>query len=258
MCTAVILRRPEAAWPLIFAANRDEMKARAWLPPGRHWPDRPEVVAGLDQEAGGTWLGVNDHGVLAAILNRMGSLGPAQGKRSRGELVLEALDHAEAAEAARALTHLEPTAYRSFNLLVADAERAFWLRNLGDEDQGESGRIELFELPPGLAMLTARDLNDPTSPRISAYLPQFREAAAPQPEAGDWRSWETLMASRAGDNGDPLAAMTIVTDQGFETVSSSLIALPAVPLSLDAAPLKPLWRFAPGRPDQAVFAPVEL
>ncbi len=259
MCTAIILRRPDTAWPLVFAANRDEMAARAWLPPARHWPDRPQVVAGLDQEAGGTWLGINDHGVLAAMLNRMGSLGPAAGKRSRGELVLEALDHAEAAEAARALTHLDPAAYRSFNLLVADTEHAFWLRNLGDDASAHPGRIERFELPPGLSMVTARDLNDPTSPRISAYLPQFRDAAAPHPETGDWRSWETLLASRtAADDGDPLAAMTIVTDQGFGTVSSSQIALPAVPESLDAAPLKPLWRFAPGRPDQTTFAPVEL
>ncbi|MDH3792285.1 MAG: NRDE family protein, partial [Rhodospirillales bacterium] len=182
MCTTVILRRPGHDWPVILAANRDEMTDRPWLAPGRHWPDRPEVVAGLDREAGGTWLGLNDHGLLAGILNRMGSLGPQAGKRSRGELVLEALDHAEAAEAARALAHLEAAAYRSFNLLVADAERAFWLRNLGEE---APGRVEVFELPPGLSMLTARDLNDETSPRIGGYLPQFRATAAPNPEAGD-------------------------------------------------------------------------
>ena len=259
MCTAVILRRPDTAWPLVFAANRDEMAARPWLPPGRHWPDRPEVIAGLDKEAGGTWLGINDHGVLAAILNRMGSLGPARDKRSRGELVLEALDHAEADEAARALTHLDPAAYRSFNLLVADAERAFWLRNLGDDDPAHPGRVERFELSPGLSMLTARNLDDVSSPRISAYLPRFRNAPAPQPESGDWQAWEALLASRdAARSGDPMAAMTIVTDQGFETVSSSLIALPTVPESLDAAPPRPVWRFAPGRPDQTAFAPVEL
>ena len=102
MCTAVLLRRPGHAWPLVFAGNRDEMAERPWKPPGRHWPDRPEVVAGLDETAGGSWLGLNDHGVLAVVLNRTGSLGPQAGKRSRGELVLEALDHADAAEAARA------------------------------------------------------------------------------------------------------------------------------------------------------------
>src|ERR671934_2012679 len=102
MCSVVILRRPGHDWPVLLAANRDEMNDRPWLPPGRHWPERPWVVAGLDQQAGGSWLGLNDHGLLAGVMNRAGSLGPAAGKRSRGELVLEALDHADALEAAKA------------------------------------------------------------------------------------------------------------------------------------------------------------
>jgi uncharacterized protein with NRDE domain len=117
MCTVVILRRPGHEWPLLFAGNRDEMSNRAWEPPMRHWPERPDVVAGLDKTAGGSWLGLNDHGLLAAVLNRVGSLGSAAGKRSRGELVLEALDNADAEDAARQLAHLDPAAYRSFNLV---------------------------------------------------------------------------------------------------------------------------------------------
>src|SRR5712672_2709720 len=120
MCTLVILRRPEHEWPVIIGANRDEMIDRPAKPPGRHWPDRTEVVAGLDLFAGGSWLGINDWGVAAAILNRHGSLGPATGLRSRGELVLEALDHADAAAAAAALAQLNTAAYRSFNLILAD------------------------------------------------------------------------------------------------------------------------------------------
>ena len=255
MCTVVILRRPNHDWPLILAANRDEMKTRPWLPPGRHWPERPEVVAGLDQEAGGTWLGLNDHGLLAGVLNRRGSLGPQTGKRSRGELVLEALDHAEAEQAAIALSHLDPEAYRPFNLVVADRYRAFWLRNLG-ADNGEG--ISLIEVGPGLSMLTARDLNDGSSPRIETYLPRFRTAAPPDPGSGDWQSWEALLASRLGSEaGDPMGAMTVVTDLDFETVSSSLIALPSQPEFQDPNPRKPIWRFAPGRPDRVEFAPVE-
>ena len=256
MCTAVILRRPGHDWPVIFAANRDEMLARPWLPPGRHWPDRPDVVAGLDREGGGTWLGLNEHGLLAAVLNRMGSLGPQLGKRSRGELVLEALDHAEAAAAADALAHLDATAYRSFNLLIADVEQAFWLCNRGEEGPG---RIELVELTPGLSMLTARDLNDRTSPRISGYLPQLRAAGTPDPEGGDWSAWQEILSSRRGQPAhDPFAAMTIVTDQGFGTVSSSLIGLPAPAETLDEPPRRPVWRFAAGRPDQHPYEAVAL
>ena len=108
MCSVVILRRPGHDWPVLLGANRDEMSERPWLPPGRHWPDRPWVVAGLDQQAGGSWLGLNDHGLIAGIMNRPQSLGPAAGKRSRGELVLDALDHADAREAAAAFAELDP------------------------------------------------------------------------------------------------------------------------------------------------------
>ena len=82
---------------------------------GPHWHDRHDVVAGKDQLAGGTWLGMNDQGVVAAILNRQNSLGPKEGFRSRGELPLEALDHADAASAADALAGINPEGYRPFN-----------------------------------------------------------------------------------------------------------------------------------------------
>src|SRR5260370_16726288 len=76
MCTLVILRRPEHPWPVVIGANRDEMIDRPAKPPGRHWPDRAEVVAGIDLLAGGSWLGLNDWGVAAAVLNRPGSPPP--------------------------------------------------------------------------------------------------------------------------------------------------------------------------------------
>ena len=65
MCTLVILRRPDHPWPVLIGANRDEMIGRPSLPPARHWPDRPELIAGQDQLAGGSWLGINDWGVAA-------------------------------------------------------------------------------------------------------------------------------------------------------------------------------------------------
>ncbi len=249
MCTLVVLYRPDHAWPVLIAANRDELASRPARPPGRHWPDRPRVVAGLDEQAGGSWFGVNDDGVAAGIMNRSGTLGPAAGKRSRGELVLEALDHAQAESAAQALRHLNPAAYRAFNLVIADASRVYWLRHT------ESSRIEVMPLAPGLSMLTAHDCNDLSSPRIRAYLPRFRAAPAPDPDRGDWSAWEALLADRAADPlTDPFAAMNIVTDGEFGTVSSLLLALPA----RGRYGVKPRFRFAAGRPDVAPFRDVLL
>ena len=128
------------------------------------------MVAGQDELAGGTWLGVNDHGVAAAVMNRPGSLGPADDKRSRGELVLDALDFADAADAAEALAQIDPHAYRPFNLVIADNRDAWWLRSQPSLSQNT---VEAFELPAGLSMLTAHDRNDASSDRIGNYLPRF-------------------------------------------------------------------------------------
>jgi uncharacterized protein with NRDE domain len=248
MCTVVILRRPGHDWPLLFAANRDEMADRPWLPPGRHWPDRPRVVGGRDALAGGTWLGLSDLGVIAGVLNRPGSLGPQPGMRSRGELPLEALDHASAADAADALAHIEPRSYRTFNLVVADAGAAFWVRS---EEGGEP--VGATPVPDGLSMITAHDMNDVASARIRRYRPLFADAAVPDPETGDWRAWQALLASRESDAG-PEGAMTIVTASGFGTVSSSLLALPRP----GRPGVKPRFLFAAGRPDRTPFAAVPL
>ena len=232
MCTLVLLRRPDHdRYPLLLAANRDEMANRPSRAPGRHWEDRPEIVAGLDELGGGSWLGVNDHGVAAAVLNRQGTLGPEEGMRSRGELVLEALDHAEAGAAAEALAHLDPRAYRPFNLVVADAAEAYWLRHAGD------GMVRSQGLGAGFAMLSAREVNDPASPRIRRYLPLFRAAEAPEPDKNDWSSWQLLLAATASETGDPMDAMQIVTSNGYGTRSSSLIALPPF------AEQRPLWLY---------------
>jgi uncharacterized protein with NRDE domain len=234
MCTLVILRRPDHRWPVLIAANRDEMIDRPWEPPGRHWPDRPEVVAGLDILGGGSWLGINDWGVAAAVLNRHGSLGPAPDRRSRGELVLEALDHADAVAAADALSYLDPEAYRTFNLIVADQRDGFWLRHAGGT------RVELHPLKDGLSMIAAGDVNDLGTRRLELALPAFREWPAPDPDRDDWATWESLLGSTRAPLGESMvAAMRFRTD-GYGTVSSALIALP----SREKADRKPVFRFA--------------
>lgn len=250
MCTLVVLRRPGNPWPLLVAGNRDERRDRPWLPPARHWDDRPEVVAGLDQVGGGSWFGVNDHGVAAVVMDREGTLGPQAGKRSRGELVLEALDHAEAVDAVRALKDLDANAYRAFNLLVGDPVSCFWLRHRGGN--GAPGNIEHFEVPPGLHMLTARNLDDMSTARIRLHFTRFFEANIPDPPGGDWTDWQMLLASRTFPEQDGAhAAMNLDLPNGFGTVCSHLLAIPRYP----GYGHKPRFLFASGPPD---LVPYEL
>tara|TARA_Y100000588_G_scaffold182673_1_gene196427 strand:+ start:342 stop:1049 length:708 start_codon:yes stop_codon:yes gene_type:complete len=222
------------------------MLERPWLPPARHWPDRPDVVAGIDTLSSGSWLGVNDHGVAVAVLNRVGSLGPVANKRSRGELVLEALDHADARDAAGALSDIDPDAYRTFNLVIADNRDAYWLAGRTGAD-----RVTIEALPAGHSFFTSSDRNDPDKPRVEAYLPLFEAAETPDPEANDWSEWLRLMADRTGATRDE--PMCIVSDYGYGTVSSSLIALPK-----PAPGVLPRWSFAAGRPDITKFEPIDM
>ncbi|GBD44221.1 hypothetical protein HRbin40_01705 [bacterium HR40] len=246
MCTLILFRQPGHEWPVLLAANRDELRSRPARPPGPHWPDRPGVVAGLDLQAGGSWLGLNRHGLIAAVLDRRGSLGPAPGKRSRGELVLEALDHTDAASASRALATIDPLAYRPFNLLLADARDAFVLCHEG------LGCPRRLALPPGLTMLTAGDPDDPLCPRIAHFRPRFARAPLPDPDRGDWRAWRALLADRSSPTGDPRDALCIRTAGEYGTVSSALIAL-------RRDPSRPaVWLFADGPPDEAAFHPIAL
>lgn len=253
MCTFVILRRPGHEWPVLIAANRDESKSRPWDSPARHWPDRPETVAGRDRLADGSWLGLNDYGLTAAVLNRHGSLGPAPDKRSRGELVLDALEFAEAADAAQAMAALNPDAYRSFNLIIADNTNAFWIAN-----SARTGKITLHAIPEGLSMLTSREINDTASERIRHYLPLFRAAPAPAPDKSDWNGWKELLGCRElGHPDDLTSAMCIDRGGDYGTVSSSLIALGA-PEKRQDDETPDLWLFAPGAPDRTHYGPVAL
>jgi uncharacterized protein with NRDE domain len=69
MCWIAILFQINPRWPLIVAANREEARQRPTRAPFR-WPEEPAIWAGRDDVAGGTWLGVNAAGLLAAVTNR--------------------------------------------------------------------------------------------------------------------------------------------------------------------------------------------
>ncbi|KPV40555.1 hypothetical protein AN478_05050 [Thiohalorhabdus denitrificans] len=249
MCTLVVLRRPDHDWPLLVGANRDEMRGRSWERPGVHWPERPEVVGGLDEHGHGSWFAVNRYGLVAAVANRRGTLGPQEGRRSRGELVLEALEHAEAERAAEALAELEPRAYRAFNLFVGGPTAAYWVAHR--DEQGSD--IEVREVPEGLHMLTSGDLDDPTDHRINFNLPRFREAEVPQPQEENWDTWRTVLADRGYPRGYPDAAMNL-EENGFGTICSHLVAVPRYPGYGGGVH----FLFAAGPPDRAPYEPIAV
>lgn len=234
VCTVVVLVRPSL---LILAANRDERLDRPWDPPAAYWPDRPGTVAGRDRTAGGTWMGMNHEGVVAAVLNRPGTLGPAAGKRSRGELPLIALDHPTAMDAAAAITRLDAGMWRAFNMVIADRTGAIFIKGLG------GGTPQAATLPAGVSMVTAHDPNDMDSPRTARHLARF--AAAEPSGADDLTAWRHILADR---HGQPAEQINVTPRGGFGTVCASFVSLPATG--------RPIWLFASGPPHRADFQPV--
>jgi uncharacterized protein with NRDE domain len=179
MCTLAIYFKTFADYPVVVAANRDEYLARPALPPVA-LGDRPHIVGGKDLVAGGTWLGLNEHGLVAGLLNRRRADGiendPAL--RSRGTLCLEALQHATAAAATRFVERQRGADYNPFNLLIASRDDAFVAYN-------RNGLIEVVSLNPGLHLLTNLDVNDVECPRISRSYSRFEQLAAREDFARD-------------------------------------------------------------------------
>jgi len=124
MCLLILAYEAAPGARLVVAANRDEFHARPTAP-AAFWPERPDVLAGRDLEAGGTWLGVTRSGRFAALTNIRDPRSHRPGRATRGALVsgfltgtASAREHAEAALAGAGL-------YDGFNLLVFDGA-ALW------------------------------------------------------------------------------------------------------------------------------------
>lgn len=116
MCT-LVLAVPAPGGVLQVAANRDEFLARPAAPPEISADGR--WLAPRDLQAGGTWLGINAAGLFVGVTNR--SAGPRDdARRSRGLLVLDALESADASALHRRLAALDPSAYNGFHLAYAD------------------------------------------------------------------------------------------------------------------------------------------
>lgn len=177
MCTLVLARNVHPDYPLVLAANRDEFHARPATGP-TVLLTRPRAVGGRDAERGGTWMGVTDGGLFVGLTNRRtATLEPA--RRSRGEVVLEALAAGSVAGVERLLATLSPADFNPFHLLFADAHAA----RVAYARPGEP-RLEVQPVPDGVHVLP-NDVLDAPLPKVA----RLRSLAAPL----FTRPWEQLL-----------------------------------------------------------------
>ena len=128
MCLIFAAWRRHPDYRLVVAANRDEFYTRPTAAAG-FWDDAPNVAAGRDLEAGGTWLGVTREGRFAALTNHRGPSARAAGAPSRGHLVADFLRGRQAPRAYVDALAARAGDYQGFNLLVGDERALHWLSN---------------------------------------------------------------------------------------------------------------------------------
>ena len=207
MCLVLVVHDAHRDYRLIVAANRDEFYDRPTLP-ADFWADAPEVLAGRDLRAGGTWLGIDRAGRFAAVTNyRQGRREPP-GVRSRGHLVAGYLTGMKAARTRVAGVEREAGLYNGFSLLVADARELLYFSNrqgivhpLAPGMYGLSNHLLDTPWPKvtsGKAALGALDREQ--APELTADLfellsDRHRPADELLPRTGVGPEWERLLSS---------------------------------------------------------------
>jgi hypothetical protein len=261
----VVSLEPGERVPLRLLGIRDEMAARPWRPPARHWPGSP-LIGGIDEQAGGTWLAVHPPDRagraprVACLLNGRGPFADPAGRRSRGELPLRA-----AAEGAGFLRQLaaDPdalTAYDPFHLICATPDAVTALswpgqyppggRPPAGDEAAPDKPVAVRELGPGTHLYTNEGHAYPVEPGDPANEPKARHfaekfaAARPSadpalPVAQAWGDWLTLAAGDGLDPADPAAIIVrhVLPDGTVHgTGSVSLVALSATGIRYDFQP----------------------
>ncbi|MEI6114026.1 MAG: NRDE family protein [Burkholderiales bacterium] len=188
MCLAIVALDALPDWPLVIVANRDEFHARE-ASEAAPWHDAPDVVAGRDLQAGGTWLGVTRQGRAALLTNyrEPGLRNPLA--PSRGRLVENYLrgdttaDEYAQAIAARTQEH------NGFSLLLADEAGVWYASNRSDATGSRlpSGIVglsnALLDTPwPKLVRsreAVGRHLGTQPTPDVDTLISIFRDSVPP-------------------------------------------------------------------------------
>lgn len=236
MCLILFGYRCHPAFSLVLAANRDEFHARP-TDPVDFWDDAPEVLAGRDRIAGGTWLGVTRGGRFAALTNIREPDRQRSDAPSRGALVADYLRGDTApGDYLHALT-TEAERYNGFNLLVGDRTELWYYANRGARP---------LRLAPGLYGLSnalldtpwpkvergrhglAAILDSPDGPRPEALLELLADRSPPPddelPDTGVGPARERLLAPLfiAGETyGTRSSSVLLIDDEQAELIERS-------------------------------------
>ena len=128
MCLIFISFQHHQKYKLVVAANRDEFYDRKTAA-ADYWSDQPQILAGRDLEAGGTWLGMSTSGKISMLTNYRDLKNIKPIAPSRGQLVSDYLKSSQTAEAYMQSVESDGNKYNGFNLIVGNAEELWYYSN---------------------------------------------------------------------------------------------------------------------------------
>ena len=125
MCLIVFAYKFHPKYKFIFAANRDEVYDRP-TEQANYWKDYPELLAGKDLQAGGTWMGITKQGRFAAVTNYRDQKDIKENAPSRGMLTLDFLKNNISAELYYEKIKPSLQNYNGFNLILGNIDDLYY------------------------------------------------------------------------------------------------------------------------------------
>jgi uncharacterized protein with NRDE domain len=231
VCLILFAHRAHPGYRLVVAANRDEWFARPTAPAG-FWPEAPDVFAGRDLEANGTWLGITRTGRFAAVTNFRNAGSHRTDAPSRGALVSAFLTSSAAPAAYVESLRTDAARYNGFSLLVGDATSLLYFSNREGEARALPAGIyglsnHLLDVPwpkvrIGKSRLAA-NLNGNVSAETLLDLLDDTHAAPDEalPSTGVGLEWERQLSPlriRAGAYGTRSSTVVLVSTDGQASI----------------------------------------
>jgi uncharacterized protein with NRDE domain len=233
MCVFSVAYRVFLDCPIFVLTNRDESRERPTLAPRifeSTTPNGARWFGGADQRAGGTWLGVNEHGLLIAVTNRKTATVPAN-PRSRGLLCREVLTQSSAASAFDWVhDELSTNEYAGFNLIILSARSAFAI------EKADEKRVRTLE--PGVHTIGNGQLDAADDRRVQRTQKLVTEMIR---AARHWTDCVERAKAICGLHAEGDEPGICLHGDGWGTVGSTIVGL-----ALDSR--EPVYHYAAGPP----------
>jgi uncharacterized protein with NRDE domain len=225
VCLIALAWRARADLALVVAANRDEWRERP-TQAAHWWKDHPQILAGKDLRAGGTWMGITREGRFAAVTNFRDPSDKRSTARSRGALVTEFLLGSDTPARFLALLAARAHEFNAFNVIVGDGASLLYF-----------GSRESVARPvePGVHALSNHLLDEPWPKVVRArqHMEEALRASDPRAQLFDLLSERGLPDDRSlPDTGVGIAwerrlSSALITGEDYGTRASTVMTLAA-------------------------------